>query len=40
MNYAATVSRMGVWLLDAWLQWLASNHPMLLWSQILVVGVS
>jgi hypothetical protein len=38
MNYAATVSRMGVWPPDACLQGLASNHPMLLRSKVVVVS--
>jgi hypothetical protein len=36
MNYAATVLRMGVWPPDACLQGLASNHPMLLRSKVVV----
>lgn len=38
MNYAATVSRMGVWPPDACLQGLASNHPMLLRPKVVVVS--
>jgi hypothetical protein len=39
MNYAATVLRMGVWPPDACLQGLASNHPTLLRSKVVVVSV-
>lgn len=38
MNYAVTVSRMGVWPPDACLQGLASNHPMLLRAKAVVVS--
>lgn len=38
MNYAATVSGMGVWPPDAGLQGLTSNHPMLLRSKVVVVS--
>ena len=38
MNYAVTVSRMGVWPPDACLQGLASNHPMLLRPKAVVVS--
>ena len=38
MNYVATVSRMGVWPPDACLQRLASNDPMLLRPNIVVVS--
>lgn len=38
MNYAVTVSRMGVWPSDACLQGLASNHPMLLRAKAVVVS--
>jgi len=39
MNYAVTVSRMGVWPPDVCLRGLASNHPMLLRSKVVVVSV-
>jgi hypothetical protein len=38
MNYVATVSRMGVWPPDACLQGLASNYPMLLRPNAVVVS--
>lgn len=38
MNYVATVSRMGVWPPDVCLQGLASNHPMLLRTKVVVVS--
>ena len=38
MNYAVTVSRMGVWPPDACLQGPASNHPMLLRAKAVVVS--
>jgi hypothetical protein len=39
MNYGITVSRMGVWPPDVCLRGLASNHPMLLRSKVVVVSV-
>jgi hypothetical protein len=38
MNFAVTVSRMGVWPPDVYLQGLASNHPMLLRAKSVVVS--
>jgi hypothetical protein len=38
MNYAVTVSRMGVWPPDACLQGLTSNLPMLLRKEVVVAS--